>query len=186
MPIHLTKLLTWDLALYHRNDKVGSSSLRPSTLLHHSLSRIDIPITLNGPCNELKIKPQHLVEWLVAGTSLPTNNKYLTNNHIKQQQQQQDIDKENGESSSSSGVLSHLIAHLSVDSGASREAQAWYSFSHCLDSYAARCSVKTTTSAAAPNSDEGKKEEEEEIYKVLMEHGTTLVERYLKGFSDKK
>jgi hypothetical protein len=161
---HLTKLLSWDTALANRNDKNGTA-LRPSTLLHHALARKDTPATLSSPTDELRIKHQHLVEWLVAGTNLPSGSKY-----------------QNCAPSQDSPLLP-LIANLSVDSGAHREAHAFAAFVTCLDAYAARYSVSATSnSTTATTSTESSKGDD--IYKTLIEQGNALVERYLKSFNN--
>jgi hypothetical protein len=166
---HITKVLTFDTSLScrqistpNKNTKTNDSVLRPSTLLHHALARTDTPATLSSPTEELRIKHQHLVEWLVAGTPLPASSKYLAY----------------------APPRSPLVAQLSVDSGAHREAHAWAAFSHCLDTYSQRRSSakeKEDEQGGRVNGDiEGDKGDE--VYKVLLEQGAGLVERYLKAF----
>ena len=90
------------------------SVVRPSTMFHHCFARA--PVLLSSPPALSGVNQQQYVEWLVAGTPLPTTLDGTTE----------------GDDTNAS----------KLGSGVNREMEAWHVVQRCLGAYSKRCEVE--------------------------------------------
>ncbi len=88
------------------------SVVRPSTMLHHCFAQA--PVLLSSPPALTGVNQQQYVEWLVAGTPLPTMD----------------------------GASEGDTNASKLGSGVNREIEAWHVVQRCLEAYSKRCEVE--------------------------------------------